>query len=608
MPVQPVTPQNPTDPYAEFGGSVATAPAPASTSTPASPASSASSAGSDPYAEFGGSVSQQDRPTPQVGPAGQPNPDNWKNWSPDQPLLSYGAATRGAIGGLVDDTLDTIKGAVKSFDPRPQSAAEQNAQAFGPGAMYVYRMLNALSPVARAAIHPSEIAAAIHEINQSPDPTGAYLKVAQRTASQGAAQALTALATEGAIKAAPAVAEAVPKIAGKIQEAVTPSETGLVQQVLKGRKVAQPGIQAAIREATQTSVEAANKAAAAREAAQSAVKVPAEYQDVINEAMKQEPAWTPEKAQPVVNSLGDNFEVRGSVGEGKVTNNDLDLWQKSGTLSDASDKLTDLGFEKAYDTEHGEVWTNDKTGQNVDLWDAQHEPKPGFGPDQTPEAESELPIANKKSPAVPSGAPLVEGNKTILDEHLDTIEANEKVAYKRTDDTAGFDVKAERQQLANDKYKLSQLGNTDADIAQRGKLVEAINDSEDRIAQANAKMKTAGVDPDEGDILHRQRMAGKDVKKVLTKYTNADGSVNLKGFSRGSRQLRFTKYGDRLEQFLGSPEAADKFINQLDAMDKLGAHAVKARWVAGLVGGYLLPKVVGHAIGGQAGNVIQALP
>jgi hypothetical protein len=47
-------PQQSTDPYAEFGGSVATAP------TSAAPAPKA---GSDPYAEFGGSVTSQTQPS-----------------------------------------------------------------------------------------------------------------------------------------------------------------------------------------------------------------------------------------------------------------------------------------------------------------------------------------------------------------------------------------------------------------------------------------------------------------------------------------------------------------------------------------------------------------
>jgi hypothetical protein len=55
---------------------------------------------------------------------------------------------------------------------------------------------------------PSQVAdipAAIHDINQSPDPLGTYAKVAQDTAGQGAGQALTALATAGVAKGSKAV-------------------------------------------------------------------------------------------------------------------------------------------------------------------------------------------------------------------------------------------------------------------------------------------------------------------------------------------------------------------------------------------------------------------
>jgi hypothetical protein len=367
--------------------------------------------------------------------------------------------------------------------------------------------------------------------------------------------------------------------------ALANTETGqavrnIAKQVVQGKKVAQPGAQSAVREAVQTGVTAANDATAAREAAQSNVKIPDAYKDLVNEAMNQEPAWTPEKAQPIVKALGNDYEIRGSVGEGKVTNNDLDIYQKTGKLSDASDKLADLGFKQAYKTDHGEVWTNEKTGQNVDLWDAQHEPKPGFGPD-IPESEP-APVANKKSSAVGNNAPIVKGNTTILDDHLDTLAENEKATYKRMDDTAGFDVKALKDKLKIDKYNLKQLGSSDPD--KTGRLVEAINDSTDRIAEANEKMKAAGIDPDEADALHQQRMAGEDFKKVLTTYTNADGSVNVKGLLRGSKQLRFSQYGDRLEQLTGSSDAADKFITQLDAMDKLGAHAIKAQKIAKMIG------------------------
>lgn len=44
----------------------------------------------------------------------------------------------------------------------------------------------------------AQVPAAMHDINESPDPTGSYLNAAQDTVSQGAGQALTALGTMGA--------------------------------------------------------------------------------------------------------------------------------------------------------------------------------------------------------------------------------------------------------------------------------------------------------------------------------------------------------------------------------------------------------------------------
>jgi hypothetical protein len=73
-------------------------------------------------------------------------------------------------------------------------------------------------------------------------------------------------------------------------------------------------------------------------------------------------------------------------------------------------------------------------------------------------------------------APILQGNTTVLDEPLANLKQQEAAAYKQVDDAAGFDLKAEKASLANDQYKLAQLGNTDADITARGNLRDAIND------------------------------------------------------------------------------------------------------------------------------------
>jgi hypothetical protein len=101
------------------------------------------------------------------------------------------------------------------------------------------------------------------------------------------------------------------------------------------------------------------------------------YDQLFNEALNAGPTWTPEKADPILKALGNNFELKGSVAEGRETSNDLDIWQKKGQLSDAAAALKAQGFRFSHKTPHGEVWT--RGDQAVDLWDSKHEPKRGLG-------------------------------------------------------------------------------------------------------------------------------------------------------------------------------------------------------------------------------------
>lgn len=109
-------------------------------------------------------------------------------------LQSVGRGVRGAGEGILNTILHPIDTA-KSMAELPSQAAQ--------------------------------VPAAIHDINQSEDPTGTYAKIGQETAGQGAGQALTALATEGIAKAAGTIkggdvlakGKAVGKVAG--QEAIS---------------------------------------------------------------------------------------------------------------------------------------------------------------------------------------------------------------------------------------------------------------------------------------------------------------------------------------------------------------------------------------------------
>jgi hypothetical protein len=142
------------------------------------------------------------------------------------PLDSYTHATESGLQSIGRGTRDAVIGTLQMLDPRPKNQEEEAivaADQKNRAALPVYRILRSLGHTAGDA---TQLAGAFHDINQSADPVGTYAKVAQETAGQGAGQALTALATEGAIKGAPAVASGVGKAAkataGVIRDVATP--------------------------------------------------------------------------------------------------------------------------------------------------------------------------------------------------------------------------------------------------------------------------------------------------------------------------------------------------------------------------------------------------
>jgi hypothetical protein len=177
------------------------------------------------------------------------------------------------------------------------------------------------------------------------------------------------------------------------------------------------------------------------------------------------------------------------------------------------------------------------------------------------------------------------------------LREQEKAAYAKVDDAVGFDLKAEKTQLANDQWKLKQLGNTDADVTARGNLIDSINDSQDRITEATQTLRDAGIDPGAADTLHQQRMAGSDFRKSLVKNTNAgDGSLNIDGLLNDAKNLQNNKFGNRLEQFMG-PDGAAEYVSQLKKMQAQGASAANAQRIAKLVGKWVLAGTVTTAAG-----------
>lgn len=113
-------------------------------------------------------------------------------------------ATIHGLNDVAQGTKDAIKGVYDSVAKPPQDASEKAAFALGPEALPVYRMLRGLGHTAADATH---VAAAIHDINQSAVPTETYLDAAEKTAAQGAGQALVAIGSEGAARVPGAISD-----------------------------------------------------------------------------------------------------------------------------------------------------------------------------------------------------------------------------------------------------------------------------------------------------------------------------------------------------------------------------------------------------------------
>jgi len=345
----------------------------------------------------------------------------------------------------------------------------------------------------------------------------------------------------------------------------------------------QPKLQTAISDAARTGTDVAAARTAASTSAETAanVKVPDQYKAIIDEAMKAEPAWTPEKAKPIVNALGKDFEVRGSVAEGKSTDNDLDIWQKNGKAN-AADTLTKQGFEYSHDTPHGEVWT--KGDQHVDLWDAAHEPKVGVGSD------TEI-----TEPAAPKAK--TTGIRTTIEDASNDVKAKSQGLYRQLDQATGGRWQRYEDQIKNIEAKMDEVNGIDDDAYDR--LETKRNDIETSQAQAIEDLKEKGIDPKIADDAvghYKQAMALRDLDKAVKISTAGDvrvgtsEKVNPKMFVTRVQKLYDS---GRLKQALGD-DGAKALLKA--AYDAKNARSVRS-WMLAVGGLVAAASGAGHVFG-----------
>lgn len=206
--------------------------------------------------------------------------------------------------------------------------------------------------------------------------------------------------------------------------------------------------------------------------------------------------------------------------------------------------------------------------------------------------------AGATEPATAAGvqtAPILQGSKTILDEPLNDLFAKKSAAYKTIDDTVGFDLKEAKAQLRTDQYNLKQM--SPADVEGKAAAQKEIDAAATRVKVAEAKLSAKGIDPKAGDVLNTKWEAGRAIKTRIVSATNPDGTINVDKLLNQSKLLRFTKWGDRLEQFMGKA-AADQYMLDLEAAQKAGVHAVKVQKLAKYIGGLVAGgTVVGAGVG-----------
>lgn len=354
----------------------------------------------------------------------------------------------------------------------------------------------------------------------------------------------------------------------------------------------QPKLQTAISNAARTGTDVAAARTAASNAAETAanVKVPDQYKAIIDEAMKSEPAWTPESAKPIAKALGKDFEIRGSVAEGKSTDNDLDIWQKNPKANPA-DTLTKNGFTYSHDTPHGEVWT--KGDQHVDLWDSEHEPIKGHGSDAAgTEVAEETPTTPKGN--VPT---KTTGIRTAIADVSDDVKAKSQGLYRQLDQATGGRWQRYEDQIKNIEAKMDEVNGIDDETYDR--LETKRNDIETSQAQAIEDLKAKGIDPKIADDAvghYKQAMALRDLDKAVKISTTGDvrldmsEKVNPKMFVNRVQKLYDS---GRLKQALGD-DGAKALLKA--AYDAKNAQSIR-RWMLAVSGLVAAASGVGHAFG-----------
>lgn len=212
-----------------------------------------------------------------------------------------------------------------------------------------------------------------------------------------------------------------------------------------------------------------------------------------------------------------------------------------------------------------------------------------------PKAANALRSAASEASEAPTAQPL--SLPRILEQPIDTTEAQAKSLYSKIDAAAGTDIKALREKLSNTEYNIRNLTDTEEDRALEAKYEASRAGLLDKIEQAKQDAIKAGVDPatlDQADQAYGKAQALREVQKIFQKPSNIYGNVkagqeemiNIKSTVQDLQKLQYNdKFGtSRLEQALGE-QNANALLGKLYQAERLGQSAIRARhiaeWIAG---------------------------
>jgi uncharacterized protein (UPF0335 family) len=213
------------------------------------------------------------------------------------------------------------------------------------------------------------------------------------------------------------------------------------------------------------------------------------------------------------------------------------------------------------------------------------------------------PLTKTVGKTVP-GAPAVKvpstaGMRNVLQDVSNDIESRGKSIYQALDQTTDnkFTTYTDRINKINDRLDTLIPDTTEADDSAIERLEQQKSEIETSQSQLFEDLKTQGIDPDlvdEAKAHWRQAQALKDVQNALatsTKGNVAAGAteiVNPDQFvTRLEKLNRVPSKGvpSRLEQALGSKEAADALVKDAYEAVKAKQHKTAAKWAAGIAVG-----------------------